>query len=284
MISQGNFVCPKHWSLVYFTMLNYIYTNIPIANISSQNIVLYGCNSVNGCISNALPGTLWKHSVDWQRTSYAREIIFKVYSNHPCSWTNPHVPMWDILVGCNLLPCWLDAQQYCVFLQTVLPELLEDVRLALWWIVVPAWWNPTTPWGKCPIIVRYDVPRVVDWAWWPHCLTCLVIWPHAIGYLPVGTLEYWTSHSENLCCSCNCWRWGVALWLGKKNMRHTAIYLKMHSRDKNTCCKHVRYTVIRIEWITLLLLHLCSVSLYLVWVQSFVVVFIWWWHVLKTKP
>jgi hypothetical protein len=132
------------------------------------------------------------------------------------------------------------------FLQTV---LLEDVPLTLWWVVVPAWSSPAVLWGKCPGVVRCDVPREVDWARWAHCVTYLVIWPHAVRFLPMGTLEYWRAHSENSCCSYNCHCWHIALSTGKYHAAH-CLLPQNPQQSFQTLIVSMWGTLIRIKRIT----------------------------------
>lgn len=80
-------------------------------------------------------------------TSFTREGMFNTHNNHVWVHENPHatfvhghqerfaVNLWAGIIGNNLigpyiLPPRLDGRTYLMFLQEVLPELLEDLPLA----------------------------------------------------------------------------------------------------------------------------------------------------------
>jgi hypothetical protein len=54
VLSQGNWDCPKHWTLTYFMVMKHVHSTIRRTSISSYMVFLYGCSSANVCVSNAL--------------------------------------------------------------------------------------------------------------------------------------------------------------------------------------------------------------------------------------
>jgi hypothetical protein len=82
------------------------------------------------------------------RSAFTREGVFNSHNSHLWAQHNPHVTRewghqvrWNInvwagifnscVVGPYLLPVRLNGPAYCVFLQEVIPVLLEDVPLAV---------------------------------------------------------------------------------------------------------------------------------------------------------
>jgi hypothetical protein len=132
-----------------FMTINCIHNTTRGANICFQTIVLYGCNFANGYDINTLRMSSFLHNILWRdEACFTREGVFNVHNSHLWVRDNPHTIRergyqvrfsvcvwagisWDIVMSPHLLPDRLTAQRYRDFLETVLPELLEDMPLAM---------------------------------------------------------------------------------------------------------------------------------------------------------
>jgi hypothetical protein len=147
------------------------------------------------------------HNILWtDEACFTREGVFNVHNSHLWARDNPHairergyqvrfsVSVWadivgDVVVGPYLLPDRLTAQRYRDFLETVLPELLEDVRPALRQMLWFQHDRAPAHYGKSPAVVERDISSKVDWTWRADCMASSVAGSNSDDFFPVGTPE-----------------------------------------------------------------------------------------------
>jgi hypothetical protein len=218
-MSQDNWDYPNRALSTYFMTSNCIHTTCS-RSARFLTIVPYGWNSANSYnikrtadklflqefVSNVCNDLWARYNHDIREHGY--KVCFRVRV-----WT---ATVEDIVVGPYLLPDRLANQRYRDFLETVLPELLEDLSLAVWErerVVVSARRSSSALWGWRPAVAESRTLRA-------DCMTSYVAGSNSDELFPMETPER--------ACSCS----------------HFQGYQRSRGRTSSRCdngrCQHVQ--------------------------------------------